>query len=150
MDLRKANPNWFQASKLFSKHCGAMKMTCYPNSLVAQAVRSAELRTKEADGRKIKLILFGDLFFSADIFTAELHEVCQDKNLYRPPMITHTNLSILHKDNCFLIVPLLVMITCKHLCSKEFIHYSHCLLTESLFLTKARKKKNQRAGGYSS
>lgn len=97
-------------------------MTCYPNSLVAQAVRLAELRTKEADGRKIKLILFGDLFFSADIFTAELHKVCQDKNLYRPPVITHTNLSILHKDNCFLIVPLLVMITCKHLRSKEFIH----------------------------
>lgn len=54
-------------------------MTCYPNSLDAQAVRSAELRTKEADGRKIKLIFFGDLFFSAYIFTTELHKVCQDK-----------------------------------------------------------------------
>lgn len=46
MDLRKANPNWFQASKLFSKHCGAMKMTCYPNSLDAHAVRSAEPRNR--------------------------------------------------------------------------------------------------------
>lgn len=42
-------------------------MTCYPNSLVAQAARLAELRTKEADGRKIKLILFGDLFFYSSI-----------------------------------------------------------------------------------
>lgn len=97
-------------------------MTCYPNSLDAQAVRSAELRTKEADGRKIKLILSGDLFFSTDIFTAELHKVCQDKNLYRPPMITYTNLSILHEDKCFLIVSLVVMIEHKHLHSKEFIH----------------------------
>lgn len=39
-------------------------MTCYPNSLDAQAVRSAGPRVKEADGREIKLILFGDLFFS--------------------------------------------------------------------------------------
>lgn len=38
-----------------------MKMTCYPNSLDAQAVRSAGPRAKEADGREIKLILFGDL-----------------------------------------------------------------------------------------
>lgn len=38
-----------------------MKMTCYPNSLDVQAVRSAGLRAKEADGREIKLILFADL-----------------------------------------------------------------------------------------
>lgn len=41
-----------------------MKMTCYPNSLDAQAVRSAETRAKEADGCEMKLILFGDLFSS--------------------------------------------------------------------------------------
>ena len=53
-------------------------MTCYPNSLDAHAVRSAEPRTKEADGREIKLILFGDFVSFADIFTTELHKVCQD------------------------------------------------------------------------
>lgn len=52
-----------------------MKMTCYPNSLDAHAVHSAELRTKEADGGEIKLILFGDFFSFRDIFTTELHKV---------------------------------------------------------------------------
>ncbi len=53
-------------------------MTCYPNSLDAHAVRSAEPGTKEADGSEIKLILFGDFFSFRDTFTTELHKVCQD------------------------------------------------------------------------
>lgn len=36
-------------------------MTCYPNSLDAQAMRSAGTRAKEADGCEIKLILLADL-----------------------------------------------------------------------------------------
>lgn len=55
-----------------------MKMTCYPNSLDAHAVRSAESRMKWADGRKIKPILFGDFFSLRDIFSTELHKVYQD------------------------------------------------------------------------
>lgn len=55
-----------------------MKMTCYPNSLDAHAVPSAEPRMKKADGREIKLILFGDFFSLTDTFSTEIHKVCHD------------------------------------------------------------------------
>lgn len=59
---------------------------------------------KEADGRRIKAILFDDLFCSTDIFIS--------------PMTAHKNLSFLMRLT-LLIVPLVVMITHKHLHSKE-------------------------------
>lgn len=49
-----------------------MKVTCYPNSLDAHAARSAEPRTKEADGGEIKQIAVGDFFSFRDGFITKI------------------------------------------------------------------------------
>lgn len=52
----------------------------------------------------------------------------QDKNLYRPPIITYTTLSILEEDNCFLIVSLdvvIAMIITK--CNDKHLHNKKCV-----------------------
>lgn len=103
MDLKKANPNWFQASKLFSKHRGAMKMTCYPNSLDAQAVHSVKLWKRQMGTGLKRLCLV--IYLSLQI--------------YLPHKWLHALNPLFLMRLMSLIFPLVVMITHKHLRSKE-------------------------------
>lgn len=96
-------------------------MTCYPNSLDAQAVHSAALQMKEADGHRIKLIFFGYSFprihspqnsiNCAEITSLQTSNECADNS--SPFLMTIT---------VSLIVFLVVIIKHKHLYRKGRFH----------------------------
>lgn len=88
-------------------------------------MRSAELRTKEADGCKIKLILLV-IYSFLQIDSSQSSIKCAKIKIFTG---TYTTLSILDEDNCFLIVSLdvviaMIIMKCydKHLHNKKCVH----------------------------